>query len=200
MVRILELLRDTANTSEFQFVDEQRRANAKFAFERGIECILKCQIMVDGMRTVWCAQHDESDYQPRPARAYELVSLSGAESAGVLKLLMSLEKPSSEIRQAIHAGAAWFESAKISGIRVDKIGGDTVVVKDPKSRPMWARFYEIETNRPFFCGRDGLRKYQLSEIESERRNGYSWYGSWGNEVAEHYGHWKQKWGSADAGG
>ena len=34
---------------------------------------------------------------------------------------------------------------------------------------------EIGTNRPVFCGRDGIKKYSLAEIEYERRNGYSWY-------------------------
>ena len=62
-------------------------------------------------------------------------------------------------------------------------------MRDPEAPPLWARFYEIETNRPFFCGRDGVKKYDIAEIESERRNGYAWYGTWGKSVAERYARW-----------
>ena len=51
----------------------------------------------------------------------------------------------------------------------------------------------IETNRPFFCDRDGIRKYRFNDIKAERRNGYSWYGSWGKEVAKTYDTWKKQW-------
>ena len=192
MVRILEFLRDVAESSDYGFLETDRRAAARAAFDRGIKCILDCQIVVNGKRTVWCAQHDEVDLRPRPARSYELESLSGAESAASLKLLMSLDNPSPEIQRAIRAGAAWYESAKITGIRIKRVQGDRVVVEDPKAAPTWARFYEIKTNRPLFCGRDGVKKYRFSEIEAERRNGYSWYGNWGKDVAEAYDEWKEQ--------
>ena len=193
MVRILEFLRDVAESSDYAFLEMDRRTTAKAAFDRGIQCILKCQIVVNGKRTVWCAQHDEVDLRPRPARSYELESLSGAESAGILKLLMSLDNPSAEIKSAIQAGAAWYESAKITGIRIERVQGDRVVVEDPIAAPTWARFYEIKTNRPIFCGRDGVKKYRFSEIEAERRNGYAWYGNWGRDVAKAYDKWKGQW-------
>jgi len=141
---------------------------------------------------VWCAQHDEVDYRPRSGRAYELASLSGAESVGILRLLMSLERPNLEVIRAIKAGAEWFEAAKLTGLRVEKADGDRRVVPDPEAPPLWARFYEIESGRPFFCGRDGVKKYALAEIESERRNGYAWYGEWGRAVAKEFAQWKAK--------
>ena len=193
MVRILELLRDVADSPDYAFLPGEMRDAARRAFAKGIDCIVACQIVVNGKRTVWCAQHDQVDLRPRPARAYELESLSGGESAAVLKLLMSLDHPSDEVRRAIHAGAAWFESAKLTGIRVEKEEGiGRVVIADPEAPPVWARFYEIETNRPFFCGRDGVKKYRLSDIEAERRNGYAWYGSWGRDIAKAYEDWLKK--------
>lgn len=48
---------------------------------------------------------------------------------------------------------------------------------------------EIESNRPLFSGRDGVKKYPLSEIEPERRNGYAWYGAWGEGVVARYEKW-----------
>ena len=70
-----------------------------------------------------------------------------------------------------------------------KSNGERKLIKDPSAPPIWARFYEVETNRPFFCGRDGVVKYDISEIEAERRNGYAWYGNWGEKVASTYAKW-----------
>jgi PelA/Pel-15E family pectate lyase len=150
--------------------------------QRGIECILKCQVRVDGRRTVWCAQHEVRTLRPAAARSYELESLSGAESVGVVRFLMGLERPGDEVKEAIEAAIAWFESTKLTGLKVVQRpdpalakGYDKVVVRDPQASPLWARFYEIGTNRPFFCGRDGVKKDTLAEIEYERRVGYGWY-------------------------
>ena len=57
---------------------------------RGIECIVKCQIVVNGQPTAWCAQHDEVTLEPRLGRSYEHPSISGGESSGVLLLLIVL--------------------------------------------------------------------------------------------------------------
>ena len=50
----------------------------------------------------------------------------------------------------------------------------------------------METGRPFFCGRDGIKKATLAEIERERRNGYSWYGTYGAAVLKDYERWFQR--------
>ena len=97
MVRLLRFLRDVADKPQFTFIDSDRRTSSRSAFQRGIDCIVRSQIRVDGALTVWCAQHDERTLEPRSARTFELVSLSGAESAGILDLLMSIEKPSPEV-------------------------------------------------------------------------------------------------------
>jgi PelA/Pel-15E family pectate lyase len=166
-----------------------------------VACILKCQVKVDGRRTAWCAQHDEQDYRPRPGRSYELVSLSGAESVGIVRLLMNLDDPSPEVVRAVQGAVAWFEAAKLKGIRVERKpdknaprGFDRVVVEDPKAPPMWARFYEIGSNRPIFADRDGVAKQRLSDIGPERRTGYSWLGYWPAPLLEkEYPAWKAKW-------
>ena len=70
---------------------------------------------------------------------------------------------------------------------------DLVVVKDPKAPPLWARFYEIETSRPFFCNRDGIKVYSLAEVKQERRTGYGWYGRWPARILEKdYPEWKAR--------
>lgn len=193
MVLILEFLREVTESSNDVLLDDDRRSAVETAFDRGIQCILDSQVMVNDQLTVWCAQHDEVDLRPRPGRSYELVSLSGGESARILRLLMSLEDPSPEIRRAIHEGARWYDSVKLTGIRIEREAGDRRVVEDPDAPPLWARFYEIETNRPLFSGRDGIKRYHLSEIELERRTGYAWYGGWGKDVAKSYESWKRQW-------
>jgi len=192
MVNVMRLLRDFSNLSDEKFIDKKRQAAGREAFAKGIDCILKCQIRVDGKLTVWCAQHDERDYSPQPGRSYELVSLSGAESAGILKLLMSIKAPRPGVVEAIEGGVRWYDEAKIVGIREVKIEGDKKIIEDANAPVIWARFYEIGTNRPIFAGRDGEKKYRLEEIEAERRNAYAWYGEWGKGVLEEYGKLKQK--------
>lgn len=193
MVRVMILLREIVKQDEYNFIDDKRRKAADKAFESGVDCILKCQIRVNGKLKVWCAQHDPLDYSPRPARSYELISLSGGESAGILRLLMSLDKPTPEIIKAITAGVNWYKEAKVEGIHAQWVDGEFSAVKDPDASPVWGRFCEIETDRPFFCDRDGIPKYTLDEIGQERRTGYKWYGDWGEDVFRDYEKWREKW-------
>ncbi len=183
MIGVMELLRAIAQKQAgFTFVDEARRARAERAVQKGLEIILKTQVVVNGKKTVWCAQHDEVTLAPAPARTYEKISLSGSESVGIVRYLMSLENPTPQVIEAVNAAVAWFAQARLTGIKViekpdDSFprGFDRVVVQDEKAAPLWARFYDINTNRPIFCGRDGIIKANLAEIEHERRVGYSWY-------------------------
>lgn len=198
MARLMIFLREVAAEQRYTFVAREQREAAQRAFDRGVDCILHCQIKVNGKLTVWCAQHDEIDFSPRPARTFELASLSGSESVGLTRLLMSIENPSPEIVRAVDAAVAWLESAKIPGIEVIEVKDtdgrkDKVVKNNPAAKPMWARFYEIETGKPIFAGRDGVKKYSLAEIEHERRNGYSWLGYWPQSLLEKdYPAWKAK--------
>lgn len=161
MIGVMKLLRDVAATKPaYTFVDEARRAQAAKAVENGIDVILKMQVIVNGRRTVWCAQHDEVTLAPAPARKYEVVSLSGGESVEIVRFLMSIKAPSPAVMEAIESAVKWFAQSQL---------------KDAKGEPVWARFYEIGTNRPIFVGRDGVVKYDVMQIEEERRTGYAWY-------------------------
>lgn len=192
MVRLLEFLRETSTGKRYDFVGADRRKSAAKAFDLGIECIVKCQFVRNGKPTVWCAQHDEVTLKPAKARAYELESLSGSESAGILRFLMSLENPSRSVIAAVKGGVAWFEVSKIEGLKVEKIDGVRTAAPDPKAPPIWARFYDLETNKPFFCDRDGIKKWNYNEVGRERRNGYAWYGNWGEPVAKTYAKWAHR--------
>jgi PelA/Pel-15E family pectate lyase len=201
MIGAMSVLRDIAEKkSGYTFVDEGRRTKAEKAVQKGIECILKCQIIVDGKRTAWCQQHDEKTLEPRPARTYEKISICGGESVGMVMFLMSIDNPTKEIIKAIQSAVAWFDRVKLTGIRQinkpddSERGYDKVIIKDATAPPTWARFYQIGTNRPIFCGRDGNIKYSMAEIEHERRTGYSWYGRGPAELLNRdYPAWQKKW-------
>jgi PelA/Pel-15E family pectate lyase len=199
MSRLMWLLREIATEKTYAFVPEETRQACAKAFDKGVECILRCQIVVEGKRTVWCAQHDENDFSPRPARTFELVSFSGMESIDLIRILMAVENPSDEVKAAIEGAVAWFEAHRIKGIRVEEKSGlfskDRVVVQDPKAQDLWARFYDLKTGKPFFCSRDGVPRENLSEISHERRNGYSWYGEYARDLlTKDYPAWKQRLG------
>jgi PelA/Pel-15E family pectate lyase len=201
MINVLRLMRDiAAKKADYAFVDEERRGKAQKAVEKGIEAILKTHVVVNGQKTVWAAQHDETTFAPAAARKFEPVSLSGKESADIVEFLMSVENPTPQIVEAIESAVKWFQKSKLTGIRVveksDKKlpkGFDRMVIKDENAPPLWARFYEIETNRPIFTGRDGVVKYNYMEIEAERRNGYGYYTDEPNKlINQTYPKWQQK--------
>jgi PelA/Pel-15E family pectate lyase len=102
MINVLQLMRDiAAKKADYAFVDEERRAKAQKAVEKGIEAILKTQIVVSGQKTVWAAQHDEVTFAPASARKFEPVSLSGKEGSDIVEFLISVENPSPQIIEAI---------------------------------------------------------------------------------------------------
>jgi PelA/Pel-15E family pectate lyase len=211
MVNVMRLLRSVSLREEpYSFADDARATAAAAAVESGIECILQTQIVVDGVKTGWCAQHDAVTLEPALGRTYELPSISGSEGAGVLAFLMTIEDPSAEVREAIESAAAWFEEVKLTGIKVvatvdaaQPTGEDRIVVEDPAAPPIWARFYEIGTNRPIFSSRCEvpecltdpfyMRRYSLAEIANERRVGYAWYGDWPATVLLQYPAWVARW-------
>lgn len=189
MVDLMELLHDVATRPEFRVLPAARRKAAQAAFDRGIDFILKTQIRTNGTLTAWAQQYDEKTLEPRGARKFEPVAISGGESANVLLLLMTIERPSAAVKQAIEAGAAWYKAVQIDGIRVEHTGTDRVVHPDASAPPIWARYYEIGSNRPIFVGRDGIIRATLADVEQERRGGYAWYGDWGIAVLERHAQW-----------
>jgi len=70
---------------------------------------------------------------------------------------------------------------------------DVIVVREQNAPPIWARHYEIDTDRPIFASRDGVKRYELSEISRERRTGTKWYGDWPNTlIGRDYPKWKMR--------
>ncbi len=199
MVNVLALLRDVAaGKAPYGFVDEARQAEAAAA--RGVDLILRTQVKQEGKLTVWCAQHDENTLDPAWARSYEPPSLSGSETVGIVRFLMEIERPTAEIVAAVEGAAAWLQSVQIRGLRVEEFTNeagerDRRAAADPTAPLLWARFYELGTNRPIFIGRDSVIRYDFNEIERERRVGYAYLGSWPAELlVEDYPRWRARHG------
>lgn len=156
----------------YAFLAAAVRDSARGGWSAGIDCILRTQVSTNGFKSVWGAQHDPLTWQPVKARAYEHASLSGRESGAILDFLMRIENPSDSVQSAVHAAATWFQANAIRGYSYIPRGELT---PDTAGGPLWARFYEVGTNRPIFSDRDGVIRYNLSEVGQERRRGYLWY-------------------------
>ncbi len=173
-VNILRLLRDVAG-GRYAFVPAAERRRAGAELERGLDCILRSQVVVDGKRTVWGQQHDPLTLAPAPARSYELAGLCGRESAWILDFLMELPDPSPRVVAAVHAGAAWFRAHELH----DSVYDDGLLKPAPAGRrapPLWARNTETATGRPIFANRDGRKLYDTALL-TDRRYGYGWFGT-----------------------
>lgn len=207
MVNTMEMLRDIyLQKAPFdgKLTDKALRQKAIKAFNKGVECILKCQIVKDGKPTVWCQQHDRITFEPRPARAFELSSYSSNESARIVAMLMEIPNPSEEIKRAIRGAMLWFDTYKLTGLKVVRKGEfgspfrTTELVKDPDATtPLWARYYDLEFCEPFVCDRDGVPRRHLWEIGTERRNGYSWYSEHSAFIYPLYEKWADKYDAAN---
>ena len=207
MVNTMEMLRDIyLQKAPFdgKLTDKALRQKAIKAFNKGVECILKCQIVKDGKPTVWCQQHDRVTFEPRPARAFELSSYSSNESARIVAMLMEIPNPSEEIKRAIRGAMQWFDTYKLTGLKVVRKGEfgspfrTTELVKDPDATtPLWARYYDLEHCEPFVCDRDGVPRRHLWEIGTERRNGYSWYSERSAFIYPLYEKWADKYDAAN---
>jgi PelA/Pel-15E family pectate lyase len=199
MIRVMMILRDVAGGQPpYEFVDESRRKKVADAVECGIKCILKTQIKQDGKLTAWCAQHDEKTLAPAWGRSYEPPSISGSESVDIIRFLMSIEEPTPEIVAAIEGSVAWFRSVAMKGVRLERVRRDDGrlerwLVPDPNAPPLWARFYELGTNRPLYLDRDSVFRYDFTEIGYERRSGYAYHGTWpASLIATEYPAWRRK--------
>jgi PelA/Pel-15E family pectate lyase len=177
----------TTGKNEFSFVPQNMRIKALTSFNKGLECIKKTQVVTNGQLSIWGAQHDRVTLASTRARNFEMTSLASSESIALVDFLMSIEKPDAETIRSIHAAVKWLDENKIIGQRWEH--KEAKPLADVNAPPMWARFYEIGTNKPIFGDRDTSVHYNLSEISEERRNGYGWYTTAGNKVLAKYQVW-----------
>lgn len=207
MLFLYEVVHDDAL---YGWLDDGLHAKANTAYDKGLQCILACQVRQDGKLTAWAQQHDHRTLKPSWARHYEPPCITPCESAGVVRMLMGIEEPSDEVIAAIEGAVAWFEAVKINAVQVTvpdpefKRGIDRLIVEDldnpviaaneSKGPPIWARMYDTETNEVLIHFR-GKKLEKFADLPQERRTGYSFYGIWPKGILEKdYPAWRKRLG------
>lgn len=145
----LELFQAVAQGDDsFTWLDEEIKNRIAAAYREGIDLVLRCQIVQNGVKTAWTQKYDNETLVPVKARTYELPAITANESCPVISLLMDMENPSPEVIDAVKSAVAWLEKVKIEGIRVERIKipedqyanheypYDRVVVEDPDAEPI----------------------------------------------------------------
>jgi PelA/Pel-15E family pectate lyase len=131
--------------------------------------------------------------EPVSARNYEMPATSSGESVGVMLMLMDdLPHPTAEEQQAIRAAAAWFEKVAIRGESYERTPQGRGLVAKQGAGPIWARYYQMGTDKPIFGDRDKSIHDSVDELSTERRNGYGWYGTEPSRVLEQFAQWTKQ--------
>ncbi len=200
MTHAVEILHDVAEGApDYKFLPAAMAKRAGPAAQRGIDCLLKLQITENGVKTAWAQQYDALTLEPTSARNYEMGSLTSDESFPVVQFLMSLPNPTPAEVAAVHAACAWFVKVEIFGFRYgsgnfmadrQSTGGRKLVAVEGAG-PIWARYYQIGTDKPIFGDRDKTIHDDVNDLSLERRNGYSWYNAEGVAVLNAYKTWAQ---------
>lgn len=200
MTHAVEILHDVAEGApDYKFLPAAMVKRAGPAAERGIDCLLKLQIVENGVKTAWAQQYDALTLEPTSARNYEMASLTSDESFPVVEFFMSLPNPTPAEVAAVHAACAWFVKVEIFGFRygsgnffADRSSpGGRKLVAVAGAGPIWARYYQIGTDKPIFGDRDKTIHDDVNELSLERRNGYSWFNTEGIAVLNEYKTWAQ---------
>lgn len=204
MIGVMRLIKDILDGKElYSFVDNQLRKQLSVAYNKGIDCILKTQIVDNGVANAWCQQYDEVTLQPAWARKFEPACICNRESAEIVLFLMSIKHPDAKIKAAIESAVKWFRESAIQHTRFVSVAApkmktpykisdsDRIVVTDSTAPQIWTRYYELKTHRPMFSDRNSKILYSLSEVSRERRAGYGWYVYDPQEVLDKYDSWKK---------
>ncbi|MGO8758719.1 MAG: pectate lyase [Terracidiphilus sp.] len=198
MTHAVEILHDSATGApDYAFLPDGLKRRAGPAAERGIDCLLRLQIVANGVKTAWAQQYDALTLEPASARNYEMAALSSDESFPIVELFMRLPNPTPAEVAAVHAACAWFAKVEIFGVRFGS-GDFFADRRSPDGRklvavsgagPIWARYYQIGTDRPIFGDRDKSIHDDVNELSLERRNGYSWFNAEGIAILSEYKTW-----------
>lgn len=187
MINVLTILYNISEGKQaFDAVSSQLKEKSKVALQKGIACVLKTQVLQNGKLSIWADQYNEVTLVPEKARAFEPMSLATGESVNIVKFLM-LQPVTPEIEKSIKSAVQWFKESKIDGYtyNVSRESEKSIrTLSKKEGSAVWARFYDIPTNKPVFGDRDGSVKFNYEEVSEERRMGYSWYNESGTKLIE----------------
>ncbi len=138
-----------------QYNDPRYLASVK----RCLEFYLRAQLPAP--QSTWAQQYDQQ-LKPAWARKFEPASVTGGESSGNMQLLMDMYIEFGDPRylEAVGKAVDWYKRSRVGG--TDENG-------------IWARFYEIGTNRPLYF----TRTYKLVYTDDDLPVHYSFQGNYG---------------------
>ena len=177
------------SNNEYSFITTEDKNKCINILNESINFLLQLQIkdQITGKKTIWAQQYGNIDgdiiqddllplknpklLAPKKARAFEPLGLAGGESQSVLHLLMNISNPSIElINSVISAIEFYLENAIYKKIyRGNKIGMDYDTNKydlyllnhiNKKQKPIWARLYNILSEKDHKIFLDGIIKYE----------------------------------------
>ncbi|WGL16158.1 pectate lyase [Microbulbifer bruguierae] len=174
------------------FMPEPLKQRAADSLQRALQMLVDTQVAVDGEPTIWGAQHDAETLKPTAARAFEPVALATSESADLMLFLMTLDNPPPAVKSAIDSAGAWFEAHKMTGLSYERGEYEyKELIANDDADPLWARFYDIDSDRPVFGDRDGEVYFDIEQVSEERRAGYGWYTERPYKALKEYKKWQQ---------
>ncbi|WP_160152533.1 pectate lyase [Microbulbifer sp. ALW1] len=191
---IANLLKVVAAAAEgderLNFLADELKTQAKHSLQKALDMLVATQVEIDGEPTIWGAQHNAQTLEPTAARAFEPVALATSESADLMLFLMTLKNPPENIRRAIERANNWFEKHQIDGLRYRRGDQLPALLPQEDADPLWARFYDIDSDRPVFGDRDGKVYFEIDKVSAERRAGYGWYTERPYKALKEYRKWK----------
>lgn len=187
MLQVILLLKSVAE-GKYSFVSSEIRAKAAASVKKGIDCILASQVVEGGKKKAWAQQHDALTLKPSSARNFEPPAETAAESARLLQFLMTLPV-TPELQESIQGGIAWLQKTTIHGEVWQNRNGVRDLYPAAQAAPLWARYYELGSDRPIFGDRDRTIHDTVKDISPERRNGYAWFSTQPEEALELYSKW-----------
>ena len=149
------------------------------SLNKGIDFILKSQIVVDGKPTIWCQQHHPYSLVPMHGRPYELPSKASLESTGIVSILLNWPYRDSEVVNSTWGAVDWFIENSVPDRRYEKKTGN---FSESPGSLMWFRFHNLSDEQYFMSGRDSVKVYNIGELTDEMRTGYWWAGDWGMPI------------------
>jgi len=172
-------------------------ASLKALWDSGLKFILDAQVKIGAVTTGWSQQYDAITGKPTGGRAFELPSISPSESEAVLKVLINIQNPTTEIRNSVQSYVNWIQTVGFTGYniyvvkdRTRELASDKLLIPDGSTTKLFGRFYGLDTTGAYyglkasdkittsdfyeiFSGRDGIASFTLNNGMSERRVGYS---------------------------
>lgn len=192
-----------SDARRYAFVDAALRTRVRSAINAGDACLLRLQVRQGDTLAGWTGQYDAQTLAPAQGRKFELPSITGQETVGVVRYLMSIPDPSPDVVKAVDGAVAWLRRVEITGWRIETFEApaeqfqyhsttkDRRLVADPTASGLWARFYDLKDNSAVLATRDSRRVARYEDIPRERRTGYEWYGSWPERLlSKEYPQWK----------